>query len=305
MSQPQDASVPDSDHLASPHATPLSHAVHTTYERPRDHITFRQRLITDILSGCGAGIGVAPFVTTIDKSIVENASGANTMRNSIMTSVKEILTRPHRFIRRPEFLMIFGVYSCTYTWANVIDSLCARSEIPNDLPKFFGVAALNMTLSVSKDRAYARLFGVKAPGAVPAISLAVWCLRDSLTILTSFNVPPHLAKYLSGNGYFETEQKAFKYATLLCPVLMQILSTPLHLYGFDRYNYAQSAAVDRVKRIAKTYPQSTAARMGRIFPAYGVGGVGNVFLHDWIASQFVKRNQAAAAVGVPVTQGNH
>eukprot|EP00486_Rosalina_sp_Unknown_P003387 CAMPEP_0201566406 /NCGR_PEP_ID=MMETSP0190_2-20130828/6154_1 /ASSEMBLY_ACC=CAM_ASM_000263 /TAXON_ID=37353 /ORGANISM="Rosalina sp." /LENGTH=117 /DNA_ID=CAMNT_0047985065 /DNA_START=42 /DNA_END=392 /DNA_ORIENTATION=- len=81
-----------------------------------------KRILIGLAAGTMAGFSVAPFVATIDKSIVQNASGAATMRESIRGSVREILSRPHHFARRYEFALIFGLYSATYQSSNVIDT---------------------------------------------------------------------------------------------------------------------------------------------------------------------------------------
>ncbi|KAI9321199.1 hypothetical protein DFJ73DRAFT_922545, partial [Zopfochytrium polystomum] len=70
---------------------------------------------------------------------------------------------------------------------------------------------------------------------------------------------------------------------LALPCAIQVVSTPLHLMGLDLYNHRSGAAGAgsgggfgaRVGRVAKEYVPSTLARMGRILPAFGIGGVLN------------------------------
>ena len=67
-------------------------------------------------------------------------------------------------------------------------------------------------------------------------------------------------------------------AQFLIPAGMQILSTPLHLWGLDLYNRPMGNGVGwkaRTKRVGRDWLGSSAARMGRIIPAFGVGGVVN------------------------------
>ncbi len=47
--------------------------------------------------------------------------------------------------------MIIGVYTATYTAANAITTMCEHHSVSDDLPKFFGVAAVNTAASVAKD----------------------------------------------------------------------------------------------------------------------------------------------------------
>jgi hypothetical protein len=43
----------------------------------------------------------------IDKGIIENASGRNTLGDSLRQSARELLLRPHRFITSKPFALIF------------------------------------------------------------------------------------------------------------------------------------------------------------------------------------------------------
>lgn len=64
-------------------------------------------------------------------------------------------------------------------------------------------------------------------------------------------------------------------AQFLAPAGIQIFSTPLHLLGLDLYNRKSAAWGERMEKVGKEWGKSTAARMGRIIPAFGVGGVVN------------------------------
>ena len=65
-------------------------------------------------------------------------------------------------------------------------------------------------------------------------------------------------------------------AQFLAPASVQILSTPMHLLGLDLYNRGQKLSWgDRWAIIKKNWAVSAAARIGRIVPAFGVGGVVN------------------------------
>lgn len=70
---------------------------------------------------------------------------------------------------------------------------------------------------------------------------------------------------------------------------MQFVSTPMHLLGLDLYNRQPPGGLgwrERVARIRRDYVVSAFARMGKIVPAYGVGGVVNVRLRaelmEWL-----------------------
>jgi len=70
-------------------------------------------------------------------------------------------------------------------------------------------------------------------------------------------------------------------AQFASPALMQFISTPMHLLGLDLYNRQASGGLgwqERLTRIRRDYISSSFARIGKIVPAYGVGGVVNVRL---------------------------
>lgn len=71
---------------------------------------------------------------------------------------------------------------------------------------------------------------------------------------------------------------------MACPAGMQFLSTPLHLLGLDLYNNPQHTPAARAKFIADTYMPSAVARVARIGPAFGIGGVANTTLRNFFRS---------------------
>jgi len=67
-------------------------------------------------------------------------------------------------------------------------------------------------------------------------------------------------------------------AQFVTPAAVQIFSTPLHLLGLDLYNRPGAGwrgADGRTSRVVRDWAKSALARMGRIIPAFGVGGVVN------------------------------
>ncbi len=71
-------------------------------------------------------------------------------------------------------------------------------------------------------------------------------------------------------------------AQLTTPCAVQLVSTPLHLFGLDLYNRsaADISGADRMRFIRREYTKTALARIARIFPAYGIGGVTNSFLRS-------------------------
>lgn len=109
--------------------------------------------------------------------------------------------------------------------------------------------------------------------SIPAASYALFALRDSITIFASFNLPPVVAPMLSKE--VEKVMERASVAQILVPAAVQIVSTPLHLWGLDLYNRPEATLRERVRQVGKNWVGSTTARMGRIVPAFGFGGVVN------------------------------
>lgn len=217
---------------------------------------------------------VAPAITIVDKAIVSNASGRESLGASILNSVKTLVSRPLYFFKQPAFLMIWGVYSGTYIAANSTQAYCDRSHVPWQLPKFIVSSTANVGLSVMKDKAYARLFGVAGNShPLPPISYLMFTIRDSMTVGASFNLPPVLSAYLQKEGFAQGSSDTV--AQLTAPLMAQIFSVPLHLYGLDRYNFPERSETQRAQFIKKEYTKTLMARWARIFPAFGCGGVVN------------------------------
>jgi len=227
--------------------------------------------------GCAvasAGL-VAPFITIVDKAIVSNASGRESLGKSIVNSFKTLVTKPWYFVRQPAFLMIWGVYGGTYIAANSTQAYCDRNEIDWQKPKFVASSAANVTLSVMKDKAYARMFGVVGNvRPLPLISYGLFTTRDCMTVAASFNLPPVLSEKMQENGW--SQGAADVVSQLTAPLVAQIFSVPLHLYGLDKFNYPDRSGFQaRTSFISQEYTKTLMARWARIFPAFGCGGVVN------------------------------
>ncbi|KAH7382614.1 hypothetical protein DE146DRAFT_234416 [Phaeosphaeria sp. MPI-PUGE-AT-0046c] len=245
------------------------------------------RVGVDALSAGAAGALVAPIITMIDKGIIENASGRNTLGDSLKQSAKDLLLRPHRFIASKPFLLIFSLYFGTYFTANTIDTASSSlhstpaSSTTAGTTKFLAVSTSNLALCLYKDNKFTQLFGsTGSKRPVPLPTFALFTVRDCMTIFASFNLPPLLApkmeQYMSeGVQRYMSSASAAQFIT---PAAVQLLSTPLHLLGLDLYNrpgVGVGGPDGRAARVLRDWAKSAAARMCRIVPAFGVGGVVN------------------------------
>ncbi|MCJ1277287.1 hypothetical protein MMC21_005098 [Puttea exsequens] len=248
------------------------------------------RVTSDITAAaCASGL-VAPVITIIDRAIIENASNRSTLRASFLNSTYSLLTRPYRFLTSKPALLISMLYFCTYATANTVDTFSSTlsnkpAETVSPGPaKFLATTGVNMSLCLYKDSQFAKMFGPPptiggtVKRAIPAASYGLFALRDSLTIFASFNLPPLVAPLLPLSKEVEKQVSRASVAQFLAPAGIQLLSTPLHLWGLDLYNRPMGNGTPwraRVGRVGRDWFGSSLARMGRIVPAFGVGGVVN------------------------------
>ncbi|KAI9754346.1 MAG: bud emergence protein 1 [Chaenotheca gracillima] len=254
-------------------------------ERNTHNLGFR--LAVDAAAAGCAGSLVAPVIAVIDRGIIENASGRNSLLSSVTSSFKQMMLRPHHFLVSRPFRLIFALYGGTYLTANTIDT--ASSTISNKKAstttsgsaKFLATSFVNTSVCFYKDAQFVRAFGPVncVPRPIPLPSYVLFGLRDSLTILASFNLPPLLAPHLPISQAFE--KSAFtkiSAAQFIAPAGIQLISTPLHLLGLDLYNRGlrDVTPAERWRKVRQDWFKSSIARMCRIVPAFGVGGIVNM-----------------------------
>jgi hypothetical protein len=262
-------------------------------------------------------------------AIIEKASKGFPIRETITNCLKSMIAKPSGFFFSTPFLLIYTLYTSTYLTANAIDTVTSTlrnqnySNVTAGPAKFISTTAVNMAICVYKDARFAKIFGASPPPAqagtqsqrhstasiprpsvchpipsqaaaaptIPKFSYSLFCLRDSVTIFASFNVPPLIAPSIPD---FIASTPSMKAATaqFACPALMQFFSTPMHLLGLDLYNRQPPGGLswtDRVARIRRDYISSSFARMGKIVPAYGVGGVVNVRMRATLMERLEKK----------------
>ncbi|OOF91332.1 hypothetical protein ASPCADRAFT_211164 [Aspergillus carbonarius ITEM 5010] len=273
------------------------------------------RLGVDVASAATAGALTCPVITVIDRAIIEKAAKGVSIRQTITSCFRSMLTKPGAFFLSTPFLLIYTLYTSTYLTANTIDTFTSTMRnkpfetVFPGTAKFLTTTAVNMGICVYKDARFARIFGASSPPAsasaspsappsqslsastsapaschpsgaakVPKISYSLFCLRDSITIFASFNIPALVAPSIP-DAIAATPGMKAALAQFSCPALMQFVSTPMHLLGLDLYNRQPPGGLgwrERASRIRRDYVPSCFARMGKIVPAYGVGGVVNV-----------------------------
>lgn len=228
------------------------------------------------------------------RSIIEKAATNTTFKSCFLRALRPAITQPHTFLVSKPFLLIFTLYFSTYFVANGIDTITSTvqakpaSNVTAGASKFVATSATNMSICVYKDSQFVKLFngGGKTPAAtIPLLSYALFAMRDSMTIFASFNLPPIIAPRLLDlppavqkqfSGILSTDSRRTNTAQFFAPAAMQLISTPLHLLGLDLYNrQGDISMARRLSRVTRDWGVSALARMCRIIPAYGVGGVVN------------------------------
>lgn len=215
---------------------------------------------------------------------MENASGRATLKQSLLNSFKTFITSPQTLLLSKPFGLIFMLYGGTYLCANTLDTatstLTSRSAtlVTAGPEKFAASSAANIGLCLIKDRKFAQLFGTGPPRPVGLPTMTLFALRDCMTIFASFNIPPLLGPQLQ--KHFDSKEfgvvSGQTAAQFCAPAAIQILSTPMHLLGLDLYNRGEKVSwKDRAQVVWKNWGVSTAARVCRIVPAFGIGGVVN------------------------------
>eukprot|EP00529_Nitzschia_sp_RCC80_P028338 CAMPEP_0113462776 /NCGR_PEP_ID=MMETSP0014_2-20120614/12286_1 /TAXON_ID=2857 /ORGANISM="Nitzschia sp." /LENGTH=260 /DNA_ID=CAMNT_0000354689 /DNA_START=8 /DNA_END=788 /DNA_ORIENTATION=+ /assembly_acc=CAM_ASM_000159 len=82
-----------------------------------------ERLLGDVLVATGVTAGVAPFLTVVDKAIVESSAGTKTLVRSGVDSIRSMVQNPVSYVKSPTFLLMWSVYAATYATANSFKTL--------------------------------------------------------------------------------------------------------------------------------------------------------------------------------------
>lgn len=201
---------------------------------------------------------------------------------SIKASFSQLLLRPHKYVASKPFALILMVYGGTYLSANFLDTFKSTtrarpaSRTSAGFDKFAATSVANVGLTMIKDSQFTKMYGTVSARPVPPITLFTFALRDSLTIFASFNLPPLIAPNLPLSEAAEKYISRTSAAQFLAPAGIQLFSTPLHLLGLDLYNRnGDKTMADRMRKVRVDWLKSSLARVCRIVPAFGFGGVVN------------------------------
>jgi len=235
--------------------------------------SFKWSLTKDFIAATAAGFVATPFVSIIDKAVVQTTASSISLKDSFKKGAKQLI-KPLKFIRSPQFLMVWGVYSATYLAANWSDTITEKykfNERNKSFTKLSATTSINMAACLLKDRAFAIKYGIQTVQSFPLISYNLFLIRDIVSIGSSFTLP----KIISDEIYKKTNYNVESQAQLLLPGLCQFINTPIHLLSLDYYNRSNAKFSNRISLISELYKTTTFARVLRLSWSFGVGGLAN------------------------------
>ncbi|KAJ3133545.1 hypothetical protein HK100_004302 [Physocladia obscura] len=207
-------------------------------------------ILVDCVAGFTTALAIAPIVAIIDRSIIANASGRMSMRDCIREGLN--------------------------TLANIAESVYLDQKLDPTIPKFISSATVNISLCLWKDHMLARWFGTGSQQPFPKVSYGLFMIRDSMTVISAFTLPPIASGVLQKPGGVGASKR---FADTLCqvtiPCLVQAVSSPLHLLSFDLFNRPKARVMERFSFIREKYVSTTLGRMARTLPGFGIGGLVN------------------------------
>lgn len=271
-----------------------------TLKTAKAKFNLKKRLICDIISANLAAFSFNPFVNIIDSAVTSSQSGKYKVIQGIKIYTTSLIFNPIKYMKQNVFWWSFIVYSLTYTANNTIESICSFYDVSNFFPKFIGVSSINIVISLFKDAAFAKKFGVKLPSQVPMRSYLCWVTRDAIAITNAFIMPERIVKFFmkrkeKKSNIDSDKLKADKIniekrVQVFYPLINLACTTPVNLLGLDYYNYYTSSVKNRAIRVLRNYPNVIPVTIGRMGSAYGIGGVNNITFRDKLISKVEGKN---------------
>ena len=135
---------------------------------------------------------------------------------------------------------------------------------------------------------------------MPLITYGFWGARDCIMVGSSFVLPDIIGGALHQKcGINSTD--SVRIAQIACPVSSQFLAGPAHFLALDFYNRPmndvplRTMIYERGILLSKNFTSLVSARIARIAPVYGIGGVGNTyFRNEW--REYLIRREVQVAI---------
>eukprot|EP01084_Bolivina_argentea_P039761 73473_1 len=256
------------------------------------------KLVIDVGSAVSAAWFAAPIVGSIDKATTQNMAGTNTMKQSIKEQILLSIRAPHRWITSWQCLFTIPVYSLTYSTVNIFDTYFERINkqsgninninTSNEAIKVSAVTAVNVSISIWKDRLFARKFGAILPTGLPLRAYLIFLIRDANQMLFTFTLPSVFTRYAVENNIIHNDKrdKFETYAQLTLPNVALIISVYLHLWALDVYNRRELKLRYRQSLIWKAYPATLGMFIIRCIPPFCIGPTLNTYFRRSITDKY-------------------
>lgn len=151
-------------------------------------------------------------------------------------------------------------------------------------PVWVSTSVVNTAACINKDYQFAKLFTTGVQRAVPPTSLAIWSVRDCISMFAFFTLPPIVAEIVKEKTGNETLSKYS--AQFFVPLIFQYVLTPIHRLGYDRYNNPNHNFGQVMEFLKKDFFLSSHLRMVRCFPPWVLGVTGNAELRSKLGEAF-------------------
>lgn len=81
------------------------------------------RLVSDFAAASMASLMVSPFISIVDRAIIQSASGSMGMKASVAQGFRVLATKPALFLARPDFICTFCLYGATCECCCLLDDV--------------------------------------------------------------------------------------------------------------------------------------------------------------------------------------
>ncbi|KAJ5929649.1 hypothetical protein N7454_006599 [Penicillium verhagenii] len=274
-------------------------------------------MLADSLVAAGSAALITPAVMIFDRLVVEKSFYNQPLLPAFRKHLWFSITQPATFLTSRPSLLVWSLYTATFATANMSETILNKVYPKIDhaiagMTTFASTFFVNSSVGIWKDVKFAQLFGhniiksTPTPSSttatsgsptsppkiarsigrtrIPLATYSAFLLRDGLTIFGSFSLPAMVSSNIP-DSIASQEYLKILIAQLAIPASIQLISTPIHLFGLDLYNRPQVLPTkDRISRISRDWIGASLLRMCRIIPAFGIGGFlnteGRLYLHD-------------------------
>lgn len=229
--------------------------------------------VHEIFASAAASLTIAPIMSLIDLSILRSQLKRERFHEAVVQNINHYARNKAQF-RHPCSVM-FGVYSATYSTANLTELFCVSRNIDYKLPVLINTSIVNLLAINTKDVIYSKIMSNATTIKYPVPSRVLFSLRDVLTMAANFVVKKDTVQYF--NNYM-SYGKSEIIASFLVPTTVQIVSTPIHILAIDMYQHPLRSFKERLANIRSNYKSVLTGRIVRTIPAFCIGG----FINDML-----------------------